>query len=76
MTDEELEELKVLNYAHDFINMKAAIVIQALTSKALSLTMEEKDRLVTLGRREGVMNFVQTLNERQSLLAAKKQKES
>jgi len=76
MTEEENTELQILNHCNDLINEKAIEVIKGLTSKALSLSMEEKDRLIMLGRREGLMNFVQTLNERRKVLVAKKQKES
>ena len=76
MNDEEELELQILNTSNDYINKIAIDVIKGLTSKALTISMDEKERIAMLGRREGLMNFVQYLNERRKSLVAKKQKES
>lgn len=75
MTDEENVELQILNNCFDLINSRADEVIKGLTQKALVVRMEETDRIALLGRREGLMNFVQSLGERRRILVEKKQKE-
>lgn len=76
MTPEQEAELHILNVSYNAISEMLHEQIKGLTEKALSLKIEEKDRMIVLGGRRELLNFMKGFHERRERLKALKQKES
>lgn len=75
MLDEEKVELAALESSKIFINILANRFISALTEKALSVKIEEKERLVIIGRKIGIEEIIQATDRRIAELKEKKKRE-
>jgi hypothetical protein len=76
MKPEEMAELRALNESYAYIDKIFTDQILALTGKALSLKIDEKERYVTLGGIHELRGMIKRLEERRTMLTQIQQKEN